>query len=109
MTICSVPGLRNRSGFCLSTCCYAIERPIYDHEINVVGEENIFFRLDRPYIKAKPESAGACSLLDEDNLECTLSENRPRNCKSYDCRRMNDFQDKYQNVRHYRERNGLGT
>ena len=109
MSICSIPELCNRSNFCLSTCCYTLERSIFICEIEVVGEENIYFRMGRPYLKTKPGSGGACSLLNEETLECTLGTNRPHSCKQYDCRRAVNFQDKYQNTRYFREKRGLNT
>jgi len=107
MTICSILDNKDRAKFCLSTCCYAIERTIFGYEIEIVGEENVMIRYGRPYLKAKPKTGGACLLLDEKTLECTLKDNRPYSCKNHDCKNMAEFQDKYQNVKHSRKRRGL--
>jgi hypothetical protein len=107
MTICNALNVDNRPKTCLSACCYASGRAVFSVEIHGVGEDNVMSRVGRYYLKSKPNSAGACVLLDEESLECRLGDDRPFNCKNYSCSRMRSYQDHWQNVKHNREQRGL--
>jgi Fe-S-cluster containining protein len=68
---------------CKARCCtFAVELSKED-----VEEGKLLWELDQPYLlRREPDGFGYCTHFDRAGRGCTVYEDRPATCRSYDCR-----------------------